>query len=1111
MSVELSRCTETILCAAVEISDADERSAYLDRACGDDAELRQEVERMVDNHFRAGLFLERPDGASMAVVDPPMVERPGTLIGRYKLLEQIGEGGMGVVYMAEQLSPVRRKVALKIIKPGMDSRQIVGRFEAERQALAMMDHPNIARVLDGGETEGGRPYFVMELVRGMPITDYCDRKKLSLARRLECFLDVCRAVQHAHLKGIIHRDLKPTNVMVTECDGKSVIKVIDFGVAKAIGEEQLTECTLFTGLTQLVGTPAYMSPEQAALSAVDVDTRSDVYSLGVLLYEILTGAPPFESDHLRDAGYDGMRRIIQEQNPLRPSARISTLKADALTSLSENRQVEPEMMRRQLKRDLDWIVMKALEKDRGRRFQSATALIEDIEAFLRNDPVAARPPTRRYLLAKFARRHKLVLATTCTVILTLVGGMALSLWQANRAFRAQRTADSSLIKEKQARAAVLSREASLRRELYAGDMADAWQAWNDGEIDRAKSILNRYLPTSGQDDLREFAWHFLSTHCSYQPTVLGSHDAPILTAALAPNGRLLASGDRGGNVTVWDITTRQRVASWNYSHKEVTTAAFSPDGRLLATAGQDATIRLWNVDDWTELASLEGHKSTVCSVSWSSDGGRLASGARDNSIRIWNVASGLEETRSPDNGEVVRCVVWLPDKQRVAAAVGSAVRVWRIEKWMPDGELAVHEHGVLCLAVSPDGRYLASSGYGADVLVSDLAENKEVMRSTAIATVYSLSFSPDGRFLLAGMRSGGPSIWRVRATEHRLEPIRVGMERTETLRAALLNPTSTTLVTASEGDRQIRLWDAREIFGHSFVSFSDRCLAVVYERGWAIWGAADGTVVVRQLSGGQALARLRGHRNLALVAALSPSHRSLATVAADGEVLLWDLESFQLRRRLTLGRPTEGHEIYVGFSPNESLLGAGSDLAAVRIWRVPEGELLRDLDVGAAGSAALAFAPNNQVFATAAGGSGVTLCSTESGAQIASFGRGLNIADLCFSPDGSLLYAAASIDGAIGWEVPSGREIFRLSRHRGSLNQVTVSPDGQTLATAAPDNTVRLWHLPTGRALYTILQHTQRLDWLQFASPTMLLAGSRLDDGATTGVFVFDAGTSATR
>src|SRR5215813_13938632 len=321
---------DSLLGAALECTSAEARAAYLDQACGGDAELRRRVEKLLDAHARAGHFLESLPPNPGATVEDPVTERPGSVIGAYKLLEQIGEGGFGIVFLAEQQEPIRRKVALKVLKPGMDTRQVIARFEAERQALALMDHLHIARVLDAGQTSGGRPYFVMELVKGLPITQFCDQGQLTLRERLELFGHVCQAVQHAHQKGIIHRDIKPSNVLVTRHDGAPLVKVIDFGIAKALGQ-QLTDKTLYTGFAQMIGTPLYKSPEQAALSNVDVDTRSDVYSLGVLLYELLTGTTPFTKERLKDASYDEIRRIIREEEPAKPSTRMSTLGRAAST------------------------------------------------------------------------------------------------------------------------------------------------------------------------------------------------------------------------------------------------------------------------------------------------------------------------------------------------------------------------------------------------------------------------------------------------------------------------------------------------------------------------------------------------------------------------------------------------------------------------------------------------------------------------------------------------------------------------------------------------------------------------------------------------------------
>lgn len=421
-------------------SEPDHRTAVLDAACGDDLELRGRVKQLLAEHERVATFiLDSPPAELQGTVETPLAERPGSIFGPYKLLQQIGEGGMGTVFMAEQTEPIQRIVALKIIKAGMDTRQVIARFEAERQALAMMDHPNIARVLDAGTTSG-RPYFVMELVKGIPITAYCDAHKLSLQERLELFMPVCHAVQHAHQKGIIHRDIKPTNVLVAEYDDHAVPKVIDFGVAKATAQK-LTDRTMFTEFGQVIGTVEYMSPEQAKFNQLDIDTRTDIYSLGVLLYELLTGSTPLDRDRLRTAAFDEVLRIIREEEPPKPSTRLSS--SQSLASIAANRHLEPKKLTTIISGDLDWIVMRALEKERARRYETAAALSSDIERYLADEPVDACRPTRRYRLRKFIRRNKLgVLAGTAIVAALAVGLVGATYFAATASREAKRATEA---------------------------------------------------------------------------------------------------------------------------------------------------------------------------------------------------------------------------------------------------------------------------------------------------------------------------------------------------------------------------------------------------------------------------------------------------------------------------------------------------------------------------------------------------------------------------------------------------------------------------------------------------------------------------------------------
>jgi serine/threonine protein kinase len=598
---------DAIVEAALDLPP-ESRGVFVDKACGDDDGLRQLVEALLKVHQRI-LTLPAPPVRSVpgtlrvAPVSP--TEKPGERIGRYKLLQQVGEGGCGVVYMAEQEEPVRRRVALKVIKLGMDTRQVIARFEAERQALALMDHPNIAKVLDGGATDSGRPYFVMELVRGVKITDYCDQNNLTTAQRLDLFSQVCKAIQHAHQKGIIHRDIKPSNILVTLHDGVPVPKVIDFGIAKAT-EQRLTDKTLFTALEQFMGTPAYMSPEQAEMSGLDIDTRSDIYSLGVLLYELLTGKTPFEAKALMVAGLDEMRRVIREQDPMRPSTRLSSLEAAERTTVARRRQIEALKLIHLVQGDLDWMVMKCLEKDRTRRYETANGLLLDIQRHLGNEPVLARPPSHLYRFQKLVRRNKLAFAAAGAVTAALVLGLVVSAWQAVRAKRAeseQRTLrEKAQSSDQNALAAARSAQAQARRaellaeeirqNLYAARLGLAQQTFDQGDVARALDLLDSVRPQTGQTDLRGFEWYYLWRLCHSERLDLDAHQGQVRAVAFSPDNLTIATASANEmSIRLWDATEGHQRGVIEGHTGRVQGLAFSPDGTLLASASAACCAR----------------------------------------------------------------------------------------------------------------------------------------------------------------------------------------------------------------------------------------------------------------------------------------------------------------------------------------------------------------------------------------------------------------------------------------------------------------------------------------------------------------------------------------
>jgi serine/threonine protein kinase len=541
---------ESIFSEALELKSAAERAAYLDRACGENRQLRAEVEALLRAHEKSGDVLDLPEKPAATVAEQRSSEVPGTRIGPYKLLEQIGEGGMGTVWMAEQQEPVRRLVALKVIKAGMDSAQVIARFEAERQALALMDHPNIAKVLDAGTIgrsvpdalardvaplayasgSAGRPFFVMELVKGTPITKYCDEHRLTPRQRLELFVPVCQAIQHAHQKGIIHRDIKPSNVLVAPYDGKPVVKVIDFGVAKATGQ-RLTERTLFTGFGAVVGTLEYMSPEQAELNNQDIDTRSDIYSLGVLLYELLTGTTPLTKERLKQTPFPEVLRIIREEEPPKPSTRLSS--SDTLPAIAAARQTEPATLTKVVRGELDWIVMKALDKDRKRRYETANELARDVERYLRDEPVLAGPPSMAYRLRKFVRRNKgPVLAAAIFVLLLtagIVGTTTGLIW--------------ALVAERQAVAERNQKQDALRQVEKERDQKDEALRQTKKERDakeearrQTRQALNT-LTDEVVEDLLGRQVQLTEQHREFLKKVLAQHEAFAASKADDPEGR----------------------------------------------------------------------------------------------------------------------------------------------------------------------------------------------------------------------------------------------------------------------------------------------------------------------------------------------------------------------------------------------------------------------------------------------------------------------------------------------------------------------------------------------------------------------------------------------
>jgi serine/threonine protein kinase/WD40 repeat protein len=953
---------EVIYHAASELDDPQARAAFLDRACGTQGDLRARIEALLRAELQADQFLaEDPLELGRLAAGRPdpfeaLREEPaGTVIGRYKLLEKIGEGGMGVVYMAEQEEPLRRRVALKIIKLGMDTKQVVARFEAERQALALMDHPNIARVLDAGATDTGRPFFVMELVQGVPITEFCDQNRLSAQERIRLFIPVCQAIQSAHQKGIIHRDLKPTNILVTLNAGVPHPMVIDFGVAKATNQK-LTEKTVFTNYATMIGTPAYMSPEQAEMSRLDVDTRTDIYGLGVLLYELLTGTTPFPDKRLRSVGYQEMQRIILEEQPERPSTRMRRTQTLGKSLSARSTLHAPRST------DLDWIVMKCLEKDRARRYETANGLAMDLQRHLNNEPVVARPPSKLYRFQKLVRRNKLVFAAGALATVALLLGTALASWQAVRASR-ERDAKEVALRQAVAlreQAQVTQREETRLREqaqagqreqtrlreqaqaeAYASDMLLAQQAVAVNNFGRARKLLYRHRPVGKSDsDLRGWEWRYLWQQCTSDALArVWQATNKISDLAVSQDGKWLAVGQNSDVTAVSvlefvDRTTARLVTNLPAYRGTDVQVAFSPKGPLLAfnssqytATGVRGTIHVWNVE--TRQSLFERPVPHFCGgLAFSPDGSTLL-------VSVMNhrgTSDGqLLSLRVPD-GTLLReykVSIPIPDSLAVDPAFQlAAVGTERLQvvdlltgklRWTAPSEPG----GFGNFIFARQGTILITADGLTNALfrVWDVGSGKPISRPVSLyhGMVMCLVMWPDGKTLASASGDGTIQMWDVsNPTELRSlgRPLRGQFGGVNGL---ALSSDSKTLLRGS-WDGSVYAWDAapahrdpsptvlNEVFDWQFAADGRSLLTVDPQGRVTRREGADFQVVTPLFDLGTNLVRLRDQ------AEFSEDGELLAT-ARDGTVCVWEIQADAHRPRLV----TPGMLVAHSFAPDSKL------------------------------------------------------------------------------------------------------------------------------------------------------------------------------------------------
>jgi eukaryotic-like serine/threonine-protein kinase len=1112
--------------AALQKPSAAERAAFLDGACHDNSALRARLDVLLEGHFGgAGFLTQTPERDAPVRLAAPRVEEASTpMLGRYKLLEKIGEGGFGEVWMAEQREPVKRRVALKIIKLGMDSRQIVARFEAERQALAMMDHANIAKIFDADVTDTGRPYFVMELVRGIKITEYCDQNQLSTHERLRLFILVCQAIQHAHQKGIIHRDIKPSNILVTLHDGTPVPKVIDFGIAKAT-QQDLTDKTVFTQFQQFIGTPAYISPEQAEMSGLDIDTRADIYSLGVLLYELLVGQTPFEPKEMIQGGLDALRQIIREREPLRPSTKLNTLPGEARTTAGKRRRTDVGKLVHQLQGDLDWIVMKCLEKDRTRRYDTANGLAADLKRHLANEPVVARPPSAAYRFQKTWQRNKLAFTAGTVVLLALVVGIGVSTWQAIRATHAEgeqsrqreaavKASASEAVQHKladtQRDVAEAQRNVAVEQRKLA-DMQLALQMWEEGDVQRANDLIEASGPAPGQAPA--FEWRYLRKLCRDQSIeTFGDSNRPYRSALFFDRDWLLLNEEK--QLTLHGLSGRNDQLLLEDPDGIWTPAFCSGNTNLLATVTDDGRIKVWDLAARRVRAVFEGHArsptaatgSLFYTITFSRDGRWLASANSDPSVKLWDV-----EARNPKPVWTVHhysydadSVVFSPDgRQLFSSGSETMIRAWDVATGAEAAApLEGHTGWVRTLATSPDGHWMASGSGDSTVIVWDVFSRKLVTRLFGhIAGINALAFSPDQQILASGGYDGAIQLWDL----NRARPISQLRGHGAKVRRLSFSPNGQLLASQSD-DGLVKLWHATpDAEGNALrgspgwlqdvaLSRDGRHLASVVLDTFAVnlWDLRD--------LPSRSLIVLTGHTSAVMCAAFSPDNAILATGSHDQTVRLWDVSGHKPVATLTNGFPVgslafspDGRTLIVGGSKFYNLVGGR---AGLQFWDVPSQQATGTIAGDPSDIVQVAWSDHTPLLATGHKDGPVSLWDAQTRRLLHRFESqfATSVLSLAFSPTEPLL-AAGDYGGNIALYNTSAMDMAPppMKAHSGRVMSLAFSPDGRTLASAGEGGGLKLWQVATRQVALTLKGHVGAVVAVAFSRDGNLLASCGAD------------------